>query len=295
MHREIVTGAVAGDELLIIDRPAWAWEFLRRSPSYGSLTRQDLRKRRIGQSSLSVIEAQECAPDQQRWGLCFIENAARPAAEANLFWQAEADPRVLTAVAHRCSASSDDANRIDFASMPGEVTVLRLDSGAEHVLIRTGSQCLQISLIEGSVLQGPVTLDFQIKGIRHTPLKVLSLKRLTAFQNLGKFPASLYTPDSRAKRWLMSVRALDMQHLGHSRAEMAQALLGINLESTRGDWVLSRLRRLLSTAKHISEIGYFGILMGGSTKLQDNPLAWPHDIDARFLSFPSSGPVPKQH
>lgn len=289
MHREIVTGALAGDELLVIDRPAWAWEFLRRNPEYGGLAPSQLRKRRIGQTSLSVIEARDCAADQQRWGLCYIEDAACPAVTANLFWQAEADPRVLVVAARRC-LGADDVNRIDFASMPAEVTVLKLESGTEHVLIRSGTHSLQISVNEGSVLQGPVTLKFQISGLRHTPLKILALKRLTAFQNLGRFPASLFTPDSRAQRWFMALRALDMQSAGHSREEIAQALLGESLHSTRSDWVLSRLRRLLGTAKHIADIGYFGILSGGSTKIQENPLGWPRDGKATLLPFTSSRP-----
>jgi hypothetical protein len=287
MHREIVTGALAGDELLVFDRPAWAWEFLRRNPEYSALAPSPLRKTRVGQTALSVIEANDCADDQQRWGLCCIEGPEHLAEKANLFWQAEADPRVLVVGARRCLTANDDVNRIDFASMLAEVTVLKLASGAEHVLIRTGPHSVQLSLNEGTVLQGPVSLNFQISGLQYTPLQILALKRLSAFQNLGRFPASLFLPDGRAQRWLMGVRALDMQRAGYSREEMAQALLGESLHSTRSDWVLSRLRRLLGTAKHIADIGYFGILTGGSTKIQENPLGWPRDGNAALLPFPA--------
>jgi hypothetical protein len=57
-----------------LDRPGWAWEFLRRNPNYISATAGsgDCTKRRLRRASaMSVIDANDCAVEQRDWGLCF--------------------------------------------------------------------------------------------------------------------------------------------------------------------------------------------------------------------------------
>jgi hypothetical protein len=57
-----------------LDRPGWAWEFVRRNPDYiikcghsGDSEKRHLRRA----STLSVIEAPTCAAEQRDWGMCF--------------------------------------------------------------------------------------------------------------------------------------------------------------------------------------------------------------------------------
>lgn len=59
------------DQLLGCDRPAWAWEFLRRNPRYRAAVQRAPKSKRRTISGITVIEAAECAPEVRTFGMCF--------------------------------------------------------------------------------------------------------------------------------------------------------------------------------------------------------------------------------
>jgi hypothetical protein len=269
-------------------RPDWAWEFLRRNREYRleMEARSPGRRQRLGTTHVDLIEAPDCLPGQLKWGLSYIEDAAKTFPVASVFWQPEADPGVLAASARSTANARHREDSFDVTSLPGDISILKLSSGAEHVLIRQGAHALQLSIIDGTVLDGPVVLEFQIAGFEKTVLKILALRRLIALRDLGRFPTSLFAADARVKRWLLELRALDMLQAGYSRQEMARIIFGESFSASRSDWAMSRLRRLLTAARHISEVGYFGILAGASTRMDKSPLQSAHDRKADVLPFP---------
>lgn len=63
--------AVTGEALLAMDRPAWAWEFLRRNPSFRGHLRTAPPSRRETRSNVTTIDASMCAPEVRNFGICF--------------------------------------------------------------------------------------------------------------------------------------------------------------------------------------------------------------------------------
>jgi hypothetical protein len=195
-----------------------------------------------------------------------------------VFWQASVDPGVLPVSAHRRAINGIGASdAIDFSRLDAEVTVLKLDTGLQHVSITHGSYAIQLEVLEGSVLDGPVFLTYHIDGFRTLKPKFLTLQRLFAFQTFGRFPVSLFSPDARARRLFLALRALDMAQAGLSHREIAEKLFGEELWRSQSDWLRSRVRRVLATARQLSQGGYLGILGGNSMRTLPYrfPPPWP--------------------
>lgn len=59
------------DDLLMFDRPSWAWEFLRRNQTFRAALKGQKRFKRHTCSNVTTIEATVCAPEVRNFGICF--------------------------------------------------------------------------------------------------------------------------------------------------------------------------------------------------------------------------------
>lgn len=59
------------DDLLMYDRPSWAWEFLRRNPTFRAALKGRKPFKRQTRSNVTTIEATVCAPEVRNFGICF--------------------------------------------------------------------------------------------------------------------------------------------------------------------------------------------------------------------------------
>jgi hypothetical protein len=173
----------------------------------------------------------------------------------------------LLVSAHRRHADSkSDNDAIDFSRLDAEVTVLKLATGLEHVRITHGSYAIQLEVVDGSVLHGAVHLTYHIDGFGALKPKILTLQRLSAFRTFGRFPVSLFAPETRTNRLFLALRALDMVQVGLSHREIAEKLFADEIWRNKNDWLRSRVRRVLATAQKLSEGGYLGILGGAGSQ-----------------------------
>lgn len=60
-----------GNDLLMYDRPSWAWEFLRRNATFRAALRGQKPFKRQTRSNVTTIEASVCAPEVRKFGICF--------------------------------------------------------------------------------------------------------------------------------------------------------------------------------------------------------------------------------
>ncbi|KZD07577.1 DUF2285 domain-containing protein [Thalassospira xiamenensis] len=170
-------------------------------------------------------------------------------------------------VAHALHTSiKDEVDLFDISRFCASATLLITQDNYQHFLLRDQYRHLQISITEGTLLEGPVRLRFIISGMKRLKEQALALKRFHAFYRTGKFPNVLYPVERRALRWKMMLQAWDGRQAGASHREIAEVLYGhrIVAEDWSAGFLRTRVQRLLRGADRLVHGGYLDILQGGS-------------------------------
>lgn len=140
----------------------------------------------------------------------------------------------------------------DLRALCHPTVVLRSAGAGEHMLIADGPRCIRIEVRSGTLLDGPVQIDYHVPGDSHVEAKIMTLRRLTALCRLGRFPVKLFPPERRARRWAMALQAWDGRQAGASHREIASVIHGKAI--VRRDWLgtsdylRTHVKRLLRTA-----------------------------------------------
>lgn len=167
----------------------------------------------------------------------------------------------------------------DLMTLGCAATVLKGPDEAEHVLLRQGGRAIQLSVRSGTVLEGPVRLQYEIAGFDGLEMKLAALERLLALRRTGRLPNRLYPPPPRSERWPPALRALELARAGASQREIAAALFGgpAAVEAWAGpsDFMRSRVRRLLRFAETMTHGGYRQVLSGRPVAADAPPSAPP--------------------
>ena len=159
-------------------------------------------------------------------------------------------------------ATGDDL--FDLDHLAHYATVLRQLDDVEHVLLTDGFRHLQLLISAGTVLAGPVRLEFRLVGTRHLLARALSLRRLGSIVQHGTFPLSLYRQAKRADRWTMELQAWDGERAGVDRRQVAAAIFGKEPAYTRWEaGYRARMQRLVRNAGKKLVGGYLDLLAQG--------------------------------
>ena len=149
--------------------------------------------------------------------------------------------------------TSDDC--FDLGRLSDLATVVHSVDGNEHVVISDGQRRIRIDVMAGSLLNGPVLLQYQLQGIAQLDQKPLALRRLAALHRYGKLLPSLFPVSSRAKSVVSALRVHDALVDGASQRDVAYALFGreaVNSDwAGRSDYLRSKVRRLIALARRL--------------------------------------------
>lgn len=250
------------DRLMDFDRATWAWECLRRS-----LGREPAMPRRAAWTMLRahpplclLTIGRNRRPRGGVLPLAVMDDLA--GFTGHVFWCADQLAPVLSVQAR--PVSSGAAGAFNLRALRHPVVVLRYREGGEHVLIADGPRCIRMEVRSGTLLSGPVRLDYHLPGNAHVDAKLLTLRRLTALCRLGRFPRSLFPPERRARRWAMALQAWDGRQAGASHREIAIVLHGEATVSdqwySRSDHMRTHIKRLLRTANALIGGGWRHLL-----------------------------------
>lgn len=233
--------------LLAADRSLHAWEWLRRDQAYRTAASEAL-DRGAGNRA-------------ERWGLHRIESPSRGVPDARPLWRAERHAAVLVAVAGGRAAAADAFDLGRFSDLS---VMVRSPHGAEHLLLSDGKRTLRLDVQAGSILEGPVELRYLLAGFASAEAPLLTLRRLLALQRTGSFARSLHPRETRARRWILILRAFDALAAGASQRDIAEALLSREaagpLWRSRVSSVRSQAQRLVRGARHVAGGGYWDLL-----------------------------------
>lgn len=229
-----------------LDRPGFAWEWLRRDLDYQLAARRMADRANGGEGA--------CA---SAWGLAAFEDPALAAPAARPMWLAAVDRFVLRAEAVPAAASAAGASRTGAGDGPtfaggrgrerepkakpwnadakpdalvrahlGALASMRRGDGIEHLLLSDGCRGVRVDIVEGTLGTAPVRLNWQLSGIAELKPQLLALERFVAVVERGLFPKRLWPCDPRARRWTLALRACDALAQGASQREIAGSLIG---------------------------------------------------------------------
>lgn len=249
------------DRLVGFDRGTWAWEYLRRAigPDCQLFCATGHRILR-SDPPLCVITGGTRRGLLGPMPLATLENVG--VFTGHVLWCADLHAPVLKVHAR----PAQDLSRADFDlwTLSQPAIVLRLRGKGEHVLIADGPRCIRIEVYKGTLLAGPVQLDFLIAGDDGVESRILSLRRLAALRRLGRFPRTLFPREQRARRWARALQAWDGRKLGASHRDIACVLFGG--KAVQRDWdgtsdfQRTQVKRLLKTANMMIAGGWRKLL-----------------------------------
>lgn len=218
--------------LLLADRRAFAWEWLRRHPPY-----------------LAAWRNPRAPPTD--FGLLAYENPARATPDARPIWTRDTDPQVIgsTPIQHRACAG----DLFDVRQVANHVSVVVDECAGEHWLLSDGHWMVRLDIQDGTLLGGPVILAHHLTGFESAVSKFTAVRQLGALARFQDLPASLRPREVRAPRWVLELRTADALAAGASQQEMARHFFGTAICASR--WRLenasyrSRIRRLVRLAR----------------------------------------------
>ena len=159
---------------------------------------------------------------------------------------------------------SSDVDAFDLRHFHGLATVLRCPDGHEILLFSDGDHRLQLDVTTGSVLAGPVRFRYELSGFKHIDTKILTLRRFVMLCRFGRFPRGLFTPERRARRWIIALQAYDGVQSGASQREIAAALFGEKIVRDdwhgRSDYLRLRVQRAIRNGQSLVNGGYRSLL-----------------------------------
>jgi hypothetical protein len=169
---------------------------------------------------------------------------------------------VVRVQAEQVSRSSVGA--FDLSQLLDKIDLLSDPLGHEWLVISDAAGQVQLEVTEGSLLRGPVTLHFEVKGFRQLSAKLRTLARLEALHRIGRFPSSLFPKETGAGKWVRALQAWDGMEAGASQREIAVALFGeafVRDEwNGRSDFLRARIQRILQFGRSMVDGGYRKIL-----------------------------------
>jgi hypothetical protein len=234
--------------LLAADRSLFAWEWLRRDARYAQAATEALSWPRLRQ------------PSAADFGLITFEAPGLAVPAARPVWSSTVHPYVLpvTPDGRRSAGDSFDPGRFV------ELATLVEGEEGDHLLLCDGLRAIRIDAPAGTLSAGPVGLRYLLEGLESAERLLLALQRLLALYRGGRFSRSLHSPETRARRWILMLRAWDALASGAGQRDIALELLSRTAGEAR--WrsrepsVRSQAQRLVRSARHFAAGGYRALL-----------------------------------
>jgi hypothetical protein len=231
------------------DRPAFAWEWLRRRADYRD-------------AALAARTGEGGKEQSLEWNLHGFEDPACSVPLARPVWAAPRHRWVISARAEPAGSNDDDS--LDIGDLAPFVTLVAAAS-VQRLLLSDGYRSIRADLAGAPLDRSPVRLAFELSGIRSLDRPLLVLRRFQSLATRHRFIDALYPPLGRARRLILQLRTYDALCAGANQADIAEALLSAGLQ--RRGWrvhspsIRSQSQRLVRSALTMAR-GQFWQLLG---------------------------------
>jgi hypothetical protein len=156
-------------------------------------------------------------------------------------------------IAVRVGPVASTGTRVFDASDPA-VRVLR-GSAHEHLLVDRRGLSIRFDVIDGTVLAGPVSLNFDLPDDHHLEARLAVIRAFTSSVPPGR-------RHLRLARRVHALRATDARDDGASLREIADLVLGPGVWPGDGEHRKSRVRRMIAAGEQLVRSGPRPILSG---------------------------------
>ena len=233
-----------------LDRPGWAWEFLRRNKLFKDdfpLSRADSPIPIRHVSGTIYMRAKRRFLRAESWGLLTFPDPRKSALDADVFWV----PEQLThhVKAHSGHPDTVETETFSLSDFDCRRSVLSLDS-IEHVIVRHGPESARLSVAGLSILHGKRKLTYQIEGLAQIGKAFTTLQTLSRLQT--KSPSQRSSDHTQRPKWHDYLVALDGNLEGRSYRDIAEVLHGS--EQVKSVWT-SETRYLKERMRRAVENG----------------------------------------
>ncbi|AEG50363.1 Protein of unknown function DUF2285 [Sphingobium chlorophenolicum L-1] len=167
----------------------------------------------------------------------------------------------ICATARPCPGGHPEAFDIGKLTMPASVLK---DAAGEELAIRSGRLTVRLCIEAGTLLAGPVMLDFRLGGRRELQRRLLALRQFEALLRLGRIPHALQGGPRNMMRSELILRTLDAM-ADHRRVRaVASELYGTQKVDAdwyhASDYLRMKTRRLMTKARRLATGGYLDLI-----------------------------------
>ena len=207
-----------------LDRPGWAWEFLRRNKRFA----MDCRISQAGAptpinhvSGATYLRSRRRFPRAESWGLLLFPDPIKTVLEAPVFWLPEVLGYHVRATSHPIRSDADEALALEDFKCRRDVLAI---NGVEHVIVRHAQETAHLSLEGLSFLHGKRRCVFHIETLSKVSTVSETLQTLNKLRERAKLKdTNGCQPDLKWRDYLV---ALDGHLTGRSYRDIAEVLHG---------------------------------------------------------------------
>jgi hypothetical protein len=243
-----------------LDRPGWAWEFLRRNEHYGRDFDDHSATLPMTTHANDVVVFMRKSRDEtaEKWGLAAFADPKQDAQAAPLFWLPSHMPSIVQC--HAKAANDNHKHTVNLSQFRGRKFVL-LTSAGEYLVIRDHHTTARLIITGKSILTGNCVFTFCFEGIETAVSRLDALRDLQQFMSFStRFLAPVWSSNCKYRDYLV---ALD-GHLAHrTYREIAEVLYGC--ERVKDVWT-NETRHLKDKVRRAVQAGV-KLMNGGYVKL----------------------------
>jgi len=239
-------------------RSQFAWEWLRRDPNYRKLV-PSIRRRTA--SGLIIIEP---APRicRDRWNCLFIEDPNVRVPDVPMLWSPGLDASVLRVEARAAVAGT--SNSFDLDQYSARAALIKEDGGDEQCLLYERRNHIHMHVIDGTLLDGPVQLRFDIDWSDQFEPVIFTLRRILHLCRSGEKLPDRPVSDRMRHRAISMLRVHDALTAGASIRDIGIMLYGLaRIEAEwrdPGESLKSQCRRFIASARAMASGEYKDLL-----------------------------------
>lgn len=162
------------------------------------------------------------------------------------------------------AATASDQRVFDLFAQRVPATILLRRGMPEEVRLVSAGHAIRLSILSGTLLDGPVRLVFHLNGDRHLAIRLRALRVFERLVTRGRIPSPPAPGTPPQRKMTMLLKTLDGLARGWSQRQIAMALFGDKAVAAdwggRSDFLKSRVRRLIAWADTLAGDAYLDLL-----------------------------------